>query len=71
MRSSVLERPSAWYLAPALTFFGLFAVLPMVLVVYLSFTQCNGFGFPAPTGAENWSRLAGDPAGLRHIGDWC
>jgi len=54
------ERPSAWYVVPVLTFFGLFAVLPMLLVVYLSFTDWDGFGFPAPSGAGNWSRLAQD-----------
>ncbi|GAB3364071.1 carbohydrate ABC transporter permease [Modestobacter lapidis] len=54
------QRPSAWYAAPALLFFGLFAVLPMVLVVYLSFTDWDGFGFPQPSGAENWSRLVQD-----------
>ena len=54
------QRPSAWYAAPAVLFFGLFAVVPMLLVVYLSFTDWSGFGFPAPSGAENWSRLAQD-----------
>ena len=53
-------RPSAWYVAPVLAFFGLFAVLPMVLVGYLSFTDWDGFGFPTPSGAGNWSRLAQD-----------
>jgi xylobiose transport system permease protein len=55
-----LQRPSAWYIAPALSFFGLFAVLPMVLVVYLSFTAWDGFGFPSVSGAGNWTRLASD-----------
>jgi xylobiose transport system permease protein len=59
------ERPSAWYLTPALTFFGVFAVLPMVLVVYLSFTDWDGFGFPSLSGAGNWSRLVSDPE-VRH-----
>ncbi|MDP5183394.1 sugar ABC transporter permease [Blastococcus sp. BMG 814] len=54
------DRPSGWYLAPAITFFGAFAVLPMVLVIYLSFTSWNGFGFPALSGAENWTRLIED-----------
>ncbi|MCZ2812131.1 MULTISPECIES: carbohydrate ABC transporter permease [unclassified Modestobacter] len=54
------QRPSAWYAAPAVLFFGLFAVVPMLLVVYLSFTDWDGFGFPQPSGAGNWSRLAGD-----------
>ena len=59
------ERPSGWYLTPAVTFFGVFAVLPMVLVVYLSFTAWDGFGFPALSGAGNWSRLLSDPE-VRH-----
>jgi xylobiose transport system permease protein len=54
------ERPSGWYMAPVLTFFGVFAVLPMVLVVYLSFTDWDGFGFPSLSGAGNWSRLLHD-----------
>ncbi|WP_369141144.1 carbohydrate ABC transporter permease [Modestobacter versicolor] len=54
------QRPSAWYAAPAVLFFGLFAVVPMLLVVYLSFTDWDGFGFPQPSGAGNWSRLAQD-----------
>jgi xylobiose transport system permease protein len=53
-------RPSGWYLTPAVTFFGAFAVLPMVLVVYLSFTDWDGFGFPSLSGAGNWSRLVQD-----------
>ena len=54
------QRPSAWYAAPAVLFFGLFAVVPMLLVVYLSFTDWDGFGFPEASGAGNWSRLAQD-----------
>lgn len=54
------DRPSGWYLVPAVTFFGAFAVLPMVLVVYLSFTSWNGFGFPELSGAQNWTRLVED-----------
>jgi xylobiose transport system permease protein len=47
-------------MAPVLTFFGVFAVLPMVLVVYLSFTNWDGFGFPSLSGGGNWSRLLDD-----------
>ena len=54
------QRPSAWYAAPAVLFFGLFAVVPMLLVVYLSFTDWSGFGFPSVSGTDNWSRLAQD-----------
>ncbi|MGY1652580.1 carbohydrate ABC transporter permease [Geodermatophilus sp. SYSU D01119] len=54
------QRPSAWYAVPAVAFFGLFAVVPMVLVVFLSFTDWSGFGFPELSGAGNWSRLVED-----------
>ncbi|MEU2348544.1 sugar ABC transporter permease [Modestobacter sp. NPDC049651] len=59
------ERPSGWYMTPALLFFGIFAVLPMLLVVYLSFTDWDGFGFPSLSGGGNWSRLFQD-AEVRH-----
>ncbi|OMQ16396.1 ABC transporter [Modestobacter sp. VKM Ac-2676] len=59
-----LQRPSAWYATPALLFFGLFALVPMVLVVYLSFTDWRGFGFPGLSGTENWTRLVQDGEAL-------
>lgn len=54
------QRPSAWYAVPAFGFFALFAVLPMLLVIYLSFTAWDGLGTPALNGGENWSRLLED-----------
>ena len=54
------QRPGALWAAPGVAFFAAFAVLPMVLVVYLSFTSWGGFGFPSVTGLGNWSRLLGD-----------
>jgi xylobiose transport system permease protein len=54
------NRPSAWYLLPAALFFGLFAAFPLVLVVYLSFTDWAGIGTPSLVGWDNWSRLFGD-----------
>lgn len=54
------HRPSAWYALPAFAFFAVFAVLPMVLVVYLSFTAWGGFGFPRVEGVGNWQRLFSD-----------
>jgi ABC-type sugar transport system permease subunit len=54
------ERPSFWYAAPAFAFFTLFAALPMVLVVVLSFTSWNQLGSPQPNGVDNWVRLAND-----------
>ncbi|MBP2479632.1 raffinose/stachyose/melibiose transport system permease protein/xylobiose transport system permease protein [Crossiella equi] len=54
------QRPSALYALPALAFFTLFAVLPMVLVLGLSFTAWDGLGTPRVTGADNWARLLAD-----------
>jgi len=54
------ERPSFWYAAPAFAFFALFAALPMVLVVVLSFTSWDGLGTPQANGVDNWARLAED-----------
>ncbi|MCC8251450.1 carbohydrate ABC transporter permease [Saccharothrix luteola] len=54
------QRPSAWYAVPAFAFFALFAALPMLLVIYLSFTAWDGLGSPAINGGENWSRLLED-----------
>lgn len=54
------NRPNAWYLLPAALFFGFFAAFPLVLVVYLSFTNWAGIGDPVPAGFDNWVRLFGD-----------
>ncbi|MGB3442328.1 MAG: sugar ABC transporter permease [Actinophytocola sp.] len=52
-----VNRPGALYLLPALVFFGLFAALPLVLVLYLSFTDWNGIGTPGFIGVDNWVRM--------------
>jgi xylobiose transport system permease protein len=56
-RSRRVNRPSSWYLLPAMAFFGLFAAFPLVLVLYLSFTDWTGIGTPAFIGVDNWVRL--------------
>lgn len=50
--------------APALLIFGIFTLVPMLNVVYFSFTKYNGFaGVPEWIGLENYIRiLSGDPA---------
>jgi xylobiose transport system permease protein len=50
-------RPGALYALPAALFFLFFAVLPLILVVVLSFTDWNAVGNPHFTGANNWTRL--------------
>ena len=54
-------RPGALYVLPAALFFGAFAVLPLVLVVVLSFTEWFGIGDPSFNGTANWERLVDDP----------
>ncbi|RXR22688.1 sugar ABC transporter permease [Oerskovia turbata] len=61
-------RPGVVWALPAALFFGLFALLPMVLVLVLSFTQWSGLGSPELVGTENWSRLIDDPVMLKSIG---
>ncbi|HEX6339529.1 sugar ABC transporter permease [Umezawaea sp.] len=62
------QRPSFWYAAPAFAFFALFAALPMVLVVVLSFTSWDGLGTPQPNGVDNWARLADDGQAYDAVG---
>jgi xylobiose transport system permease protein len=61
-------RPGVGWALPAALFFGLFALLPMVLVLVLSFTQWSGLGSPEFVGTDNWSRLLADPVMLKSIG---
>ncbi|AYY14040.1 sugar ABC transporter permease [Actinobacteria bacterium YIM 96077] len=58
--SDTLPRPGAAYLLPAVIFFGVFAVVPLALVVVLSFSSWPGFGEIQWTGLDNWERLLGD-----------
>jgi len=46
---------------PALVMFGLFALLPMAIVVVLSFTRWDGLTTPAWAGTANWAHLFTDP----------
>ncbi|RCV54100.1 carbohydrate ABC transporter permease [Marinitenerispora sediminis] len=54
-------RPGAAWALPGALFFLVFAVVPLLLVGYLSLTSWEGLGAPRFTGAQNWVRLAGDP----------
>jgi xylobiose transport system permease protein len=52
--------PHALLAVPGVLFFVFFAVAPMVLAVYLSFTTWNGLGDPKPVGLANWNKLLHD-----------
>lgn len=60
-------RPGVIWAVPALAYFGVFALLPMALVVYLSFTKWNGLGDPRWAGMANWARLLHDPQVLQSL----
>lgn len=53
-------RPHASWALPGVLFFVFFAVAPMLLAVYLSFTKWNGLGDPEPVGFDNWQKLFDD-----------
>lgn len=54
-------RPHTAWVLPGVLFFTFFAVVPMLLAVYLSFTEWNGLGDPKPVGLDNWQKLLDDP----------
>ncbi|MFI7579132.1 carbohydrate ABC transporter permease [Kocuria sp. M1N1S27] len=57
--------PSNWMLAPALVFFGIFAIGPLLGVLVLSFMQWDGLGTPQWTGGDNWASVLDDPVSLQ------
>ncbi|MFD5710529.1 carbohydrate ABC transporter permease [Streptomyces pharetrae] len=54
-------RPHAVWALPGVLFFAFFAVVPMGLAFYLSFTEWDGLGDPRPVGLDNWQKLLDDP----------
>ncbi|WP_226967031.1 carbohydrate ABC transporter permease [Streptomyces phaeolivaceus] len=54
-------RPHAAWALPGVLFFTFFAVVPMALALYLSFTSWDGLGDPVPVGLDNWRKLLDDP----------
>ncbi|HLI59895.1 MAG TPA: hypothetical protein VKV21_09555 [Solirubrobacteraceae bacterium] len=60
-------RPSIAWAVPATVFFALFALLPLGVVVWLSFTSWSGVGAPHSIGFGNWSHLFSDPVMVQSI----
>lgn len=60
-------RPGLAWAAPATIFFGLFAIVPLVLVAVLSFVSWNGLGSPTFAGLSNWVRLVHDPVMIKSL----
>jgi xylobiose transport system permease protein len=61
------ERPGFIWAAPAAVFFTIFGIVPIAVVLYLSFTTWNGLGAPEWAGTRNWQSLPGDPDALNSI----
>jgi raffinose/stachyose/melibiose transport system permease protein len=60
------QRSLSWFALPALAFFGLFALIPLIGVVLLSFTSWDGLSSNIPfTGLTSWRATFNDP-GLPH-----
>lgn len=57
--------PSALLGTPALALFAVFALVPLAVALYLSFTRWDGLGSPEWIGLDNWQSLLTD-GGIGH-----
>jgi raffinose/stachyose/melibiose transport system permease protein len=60
--------PSGWFLLPALAIFVLFAIVPLIVALGLSFTKWDAISDPVPIGLANWSQVLADPATWHALG---
>ncbi|WP_061965013.1 carbohydrate ABC transporter permease [Demequina aurantiaca] len=60
-------RPSFVWAVPAFLFFAFFAIVPMIVVVWLSFTSWDALTAPTWIGLDNWARLGSDPILMESI----
>lgn len=58
---------SVLFTGPALIFYFLFALLPMVIAIYLSFERWDGISQPVWVGLANWAKLFSDSVTSRAI----
>lgn len=56
-----IGRPSFLWSLPAISFFAVCAIVPLVVVVWLSFTSWDALGSPQWVGGANWTSLFRDP----------
>ncbi|MFD5467281.1 carbohydrate ABC transporter permease [Kitasatospora sp. NPDC127059] len=66
-RGAGSTRPGLVWALPAAVFFGMFALLPLLLVAVLSFTSWDGIGDPHFNGLDNWTALFHDPVMLQSV----
>ena len=50
--------------APALGFFLVFAIIPLIVALYLSFTRWDAITDPAWVGLDNWASVLVDPVAI-------
>ncbi|XQE83364.1 carbohydrate ABC transporter permease [Streptomyces microflavus] len=60
-------RPGFLWAAPAAVFFGLFAIVPLIMVAVLSFASWDGLSAPEFAGLDNWKTLLDDPVMIKSI----
>ncbi|BCL30137.1 xylobiose transport system permease protein [Streptomyces aurantiacus] len=59
-KASTVGRPHAAWALPGVLFFAFFAVVPLGLAFYLSFTSWDGLGDPKLVGLDNWQKMFDD-----------
>jgi raffinose/stachyose/melibiose transport system permease protein len=64
IKAARIEQRGKWiavlWSVPALVFYALFALFPMLIALYLSFTQWNGLSPETWVGLQNWRALLSD-----------
>ncbi|MEU6441145.1 sugar ABC transporter permease [Streptomyces sp. NPDC047046] len=60
-------RPGVAWTLPAVVFFTLFALVPLLLVAVLAFTDWSGLDTPHFNGLSNWRKLFDDPVLLHSL----
>ncbi len=68
-RIAARQRAGFWFVLPAFLIYLVFFGVPFVATIWLSFTEWNGVGQPAFTGAGNYLRLSGDTAMWAALGN--
>jgi raffinose/stachyose/melibiose transport system permease protein len=68
----IRRQPASWpallWTAPALGFYALFALFPLLVAAYLSFTNWNGIAQALWIGPANWLHFFSDPLTLHAVG---
>ncbi|PPG42145.1 carbohydrate ABC transporter permease [Pseudoclavibacter sp. RFBA6] len=58
-RKGITDRPNPILLLPAVALYALFAIVPLAVALWLSFTSWDAISDPEWVGLENWTRILG------------